>query len=115
VTFSWSKTAASSGSSPTATSSFAPWRPGLDLDRTTVGEIGTPRRHRGIARRRDHPGGPVDERHSIRRLPVCDGGHPIGVISLGDIAVEFGGDRLADMQRPPQAVLADISEAPPNR
>ena len=53
--------------------------------------------------------------HSIRRLPVCDGGHPIGVISLGDIAVEFGGDRLADMQRTPQAVLADISEAPPNR
>jgi len=89
--------------------------PGLDLDRTTVGEIGT---RDVIAALPDDEITRVAQlmsAHSIRRLPVCDGGHPIGVISLGDIAVEFGGDRLADMQRTPQAVLADISEAPPNR
>jgi CBS domain-containing protein len=41
---------------------------------------------------------------SVRRLPVVDGGRPVGIVSIGDLAVE----------RDPDSVLADISSAPPN-
>jgi CBS domain-containing protein len=40
---------------------------------------------------------------AIRRLPVLDGGKPVGVVSIGDLAVE----------RDAGSVLADISEEPP--
>jgi CBS domain-containing protein len=43
--------------------------------------------------------------HDIRRLPVVDGGRPIGIVSLGDIAVE----------RDPDSVLADISTGTPDQ
>jgi CBS domain-containing protein len=43
-------------------------------------------------------------RHDIRRLPVVDGGSPIGVVSLGDLAMSPGS----------RSVLADLSTAPPN-
>jgi CBS domain-containing protein len=42
---------------------------------------------------------------AIRRLPVVEGGRPVGIVSLGDLAVE--GD--------PESVLGGISAAPPNR
>lgn len=42
---------------------------------------------------------------SVRRLPVCDGaGHPVGIVSLGDLAEELD----------PESALADISAATPN-
>jgi signal-transduction protein with cAMP-binding, CBS, and nucleotidyltransferase domain len=41
---------------------------------------------------------------AIRRVPVVEGGRPVGVISLGDLV----------MQRDKKSALADISEAPPN-
>jgi CBS domain-containing protein len=41
---------------------------------------------------------------SLRRLPVVDGGSPVGVVSLGDLAIH--GE--------PESVLASISGAPPN-
>jgi CBS domain-containing protein len=41
---------------------------------------------------------------AIRRLPVVEAGKPVGVVSIGDLAVE----------RDPTSALADISEAPPN-
>jgi CBS domain-containing protein len=41
---------------------------------------------------------------AIRRLPVVDDGRPIGMVSLGDLAVA----------RDPGSVLADISAASPN-
>lgn len=41
---------------------------------------------------------------AIRRLPVVDDGRLVGVVSLGDLA----------MERDPKSALADISEAPPN-
>jgi len=53
---------------------------------------------------------PVDEavalmrNHAIRRLPVVDAGQLVGIVSLGDLA----------MERDPRSALADISEAPPN-
>jgi CBS domain-containing protein len=42
---------------------------------------------------------------AVRRIPVLDGGNPVGIVSLGDLAVE----------RDERSVLADISEEPPNR
>ncbi|MEK8109567.1 CBS domain-containing protein [Micromonospora sp. M12] len=42
--------------------------------------------------------------YAVRRLPVIDDGRLIGLISMGDLAVE----------REPQSVLADISADDPN-
>jgi CBS domain-containing protein len=42
---------------------------------------------------------------ALRRLPVVEGNQPIGIVSLGDLAVE----------RDPRSVLGEISTAPPNR
>ncbi len=41
---------------------------------------------------------------AIRRLPVMDGDQPIGIVSIGDLAVE----------KDSRSALADISAAPPN-
>ena len=41
----------------------------------------------------------------IRRLPVAKNGRPVGIISLGDLAVE----------REPDSTLADISAASPDQ
>jgi CBS domain-containing protein len=41
---------------------------------------------------------------AIRRLPVIEGGRPVGIVSLGDLAID----------QDPDSGLADISEAPPN-
>ncbi|MEU9208009.1 CBS domain-containing protein [Streptomyces sp. NPDC048415] len=42
--------------------------------------------------------------HSIRRIPVVDDGHPVGIVSLGDMA----------MERDPESALGDISAAKSN-
>jgi CBS domain-containing protein len=42
--------------------------------------------------------------HDIRRLPVVDGGQPVGVVAIGDVS----------MSPRAQPLLADISTAPPN-
>jgi CBS domain-containing protein len=42
--------------------------------------------------------------HAIRRLPVVEGGQAVGIVSLGDLAVE----------RDPRSALGGISGAPPN-
>ncbi len=41
---------------------------------------------------------------ALRRLPICDGGQTVGVVSLGDLAIERDRD----------SALADISAAPAN-
>ena len=43
--------------------------------------------------------------HDIRRLPVVKSGRPVGILSLGDLAVE----------REPDSTLADISAASPDQ
>ncbi|WP_188197591.1 CBS domain-containing protein [Nonomuraea sp. SYSU D8015] len=42
--------------------------------------------------------------HTVRRLPVLDHGRPVGVLSLGDLAIDLERD----------SALAAISAAPPN-
>ena len=42
--------------------------------------------------------------HAVRRLPVVEAGKAVGIVSLGDLAVE----------RDPQSVLGNISAAPPD-
>jgi len=42
--------------------------------------------------------------HAIRRLPVVEEGKAVGIVSLGDLAVE----------RDPNSVLSEISAAPPD-
>ena len=42
---------------------------------------------------------------AIRRVPVVESGRPVGVVSIGDLAV----------LRDAESALADISEEPPNR
>jgi CBS domain-containing protein len=42
--------------------------------------------------------------NALRRLPISDNGHVVGIVSLGDLA----------MDRDPRSVLADISAMPPN-
>jgi CBS domain-containing protein len=46
----------------------------------------------------------IMRRRAVRRLPVVQEGRPVGIVSLGDLAL--GGDE--------SAALADISAAPPN-
>lgn len=43
--------------------------------------------------------------HDIRRLPVVENGRPVGILSLGDLAVE----------QDPGSVLADISASSPDQ
>jgi CBS domain-containing protein len=42
--------------------------------------------------------------HAVRRIPVVDNGHPVGVLSIGDAAIE----------RDTRSALADISSAEGN-
>ncbi|MBT2439703.1 CBS domain-containing protein [Streptomyces sp. ISL-36] len=42
--------------------------------------------------------------HAVRRLPVVEHGQPVGIVSLGDVAVE----------RDPGSALGDISAAEPS-
>ncbi|WP_077797194.1 CBS domain-containing protein [Streptomyces sp. JHA26] len=46
----------------------------------------------------------VMREHAVRRVPVVDGGHPVGIVALGDLA----------MERDPDSALGDISVARPN-
>jgi CBS domain-containing protein len=41
---------------------------------------------------------------AIRRVPVIEGSKPVGIVALGDLAVD----------RDPSSLLGDISAAPPN-
>jgi CBS domain-containing protein len=43
--------------------------------------------------------------HDVRRVPVVENGRPVGILSLGDLAVE----------QDPESVLADISAGSPDQ
>jgi len=42
--------------------------------------------------------------HAVRRLPVVKEDRPVGIVTLGDLAIEENGE----------SALADVSAAPPN-
>jgi CBS domain-containing protein len=45
---------------------------------------------------------------AIRRVPIVEGDRPVGVVTIGDLAIERAGDEeVGD-------TLADVSAAPPN-
>lgn len=77
---------------------------GWDLGSTPVGEVAS-RDLTTVA-----PTDPIDaavtlmRERSVRRLPVVEDGRPVGIVSLGDLALE----------RDPDSALGDISAAPPN-
>ena len=95
---------ASAASSRTATSSFGGIASGKDPATTRLDEICS----KDVTTVSSDM--PVEEAvrlmrdRAVRRLPMVDGDRPVGVVSLGDLAVE----------RDPTSALADISEAPPN-
>jgi CBS domain-containing protein len=75
-----------------------------DPARTTVGDIATPD---PVVISPDQPAANAVQLmrdHALRRLPVCEDGHLVGVLSLGNLATE----------RDPESALADISAAPPD-
>ena len=78
---------------------------GIDAEAASVGDVCTT----GVET--IEPEASVDEALSrmrvtdIRRLPVAKNGRPVGIISLGDLAVE----------REPDSTLADISAASPDQ
>jgi CBS domain-containing protein len=77
---------------------------GRDPQSTSVGDVCTP------SLETIEPDASVDDalrkmrEADIRRLPVVRDGRPVGIISLGDLAVE----------REPDSTLADISAASPD-
>ena len=74
----------------------------LDPARTPVGDIATPN---PLSIAPDRPAAEavqIMRDAALRRLPVCEDGHLIGVVSLGDLATS----------RDPESALADISAAP---
>jgi CBS domain-containing protein len=78
---------------------------GRDPARTTLGEIVsgdvvTVEPDESVVRAVD-----VMRERAVRRLPVCEGDRPVGVVTIADIAQAVN----------PRSVLADISAAPPNR
>ena len=77
---------------------------GRDCAQTTIGEIAS---NHLITITPDDPVSRAVElmrQHSIRRLPVCQDGQPLGILSIGDLALD----------RDPQSALASISAAPAN-
>ncbi len=75
-----------------------------DPAQTTVGDIATPN---PVVISPDQPAADAVQLmrdHALRRLPVCEDGHLVGVLSLGNLATE----------RDPESALADISAAPPD-
>lgn len=72
---------------------------GRDLSKTTIAEVCSPEL---ITAKPDENADTAVRRmreHGVRRIPVMDGDRPVGVLSLGDMAIE----------RDEKSALADIS------
>lgn len=76
----------------------------LDLGRTTLGDVCTAEPVTVAPTDTITAAVDVMRTHAIRRLPVTRDGEAVGIVSLGDLAVD----------RDPNSALADISAAPTN-
>jgi CBS domain-containing protein len=77
---------------------------GMDPTKTKVADICS--KEVATLSPRDKVGMAIDlmEKIAVRRLPVVDDHKPVGIVSLGDLA----------LQRDPESTLGRISGAPPN-
>jgi CBS domain-containing protein len=77
---------------------------GRDPSSTTLGEISTGDLVTVDADDQVSRAVELMREHAVRRLPVVEGGRPVGIVSIGDLAVEEDST----------SALADISAAPSN-
>ena len=78
---------------------------GKDPDKTTVGEVCSAQVVAVSPDDNEDDAVRIMREKAVRRLPVVDGGRPVGIVSIGDLA----------MERDQGSALADISAAPGNR
>jgi CBS domain-containing protein len=78
---------------------------GSDTQRQTVGEIISGDLVTLTPDEDQHDAAQKMRAHSVRRLPVVEGNRPVGIVSIGDLAVSLE----------PETALADISADTPNR
>lgn len=74
------------------------------LDRTSVGEICTDKVVEITPNSSIDDAVKVMRDHAIRRVPVVRDGHPVGIVTIGDLA----------RHKDPHSALAQISSAAPN-
>lgn len=77
---------------------------GMDVNDCTVGDVCTGRVVAIEPNADLHEAAHTMREHKIRRVPVMEDGHAVGILSLGDLAEKA--DR--------ESVLGEISDAPPN-
>jgi CBS domain-containing protein len=78
---------------------------GLDPQTTLVGEVASQDLTTLVPTDSVEQAVRVMRDKAIRRLPVVEGDRPVGIVTIGDLA----------MDRDPRSTLADISAEPPNR
>ena len=77
---------------------------GKDPASTTVSEVATTDLHTLSPDDSVHDAVELLRKHDIRRIPIVEGARPVGIVSIGDLAIE----------RDEDSALADISAASPN-
>ena len=77
---------------------------GKDPTSTTVGDVATTELHTLSPDDSVEDAIELVRQHDIRRVPVVEGARPVGIVSIGDLAIE----------RDEDSALADMSAASPN-
>jgi CBS domain-containing protein len=77
---------------------------GKDPNSTTVGDVATTDVHTLSPDDSVEDAIELVRKHNVRRVPVVEGAKPVGIVSIGDLALE----------RDKDSALADMSAAPAN-
>ena len=77
---------------------------GRDPNSTTVSDVATTDLHTLSPDDSVEDAIELVRKHNVRRVPVIEGAKPVGIVSIGDLALE----------RDEDSALADLSEAAPN-
>jgi CBS domain-containing protein len=77
---------------------------GKDPNSTTVGDVATTDLHTLSPDDSVEDAIALVREHNVRRVPVVEGAKPVGIVSIGDLALE----------RDKDSALADMSAAPAN-